>query len=457
MTASGLRGGLGVRLALALVAVSLVAVGLLAALTLLATRSEVSDLVERQRDETAAAVGAALADSYESAGSWAEADLRPAYALAVAAGASLEVRDAEGRVLSSPGGFMAGMMGRLHGGATLGDAELGAPRAVPVQTRQGEVGTALLRFPASGLPPAEREVRDTLARTVLVGSALAAVLALAVAAVLSRRITKPLRRLTETAREMERGDREARANLPAAPGEVGELARAFDRMAEALAREDALRRTLVADVAHELRTPVTILQASCEEMIDGVAAPTPERLSSLHEEVLRLGRLVQDLETLSAAEAAGLQLTRVRVDLAELSAEVADRLAPRFAEAELTLDPRLEPVAVEGDRARLAQVVSNLLTNALKFTPAGGTVVLEAGPEGSLARLRVSDTGPGIAADELPHVFERFWRGQRAAGIAGSGIGLAVVAELVRAHGGRVEVASPPGRGAVFTVLLPSP
>jgi len=449
-----MRGSLGTRLAVALVGVALAAVAVLAILALLSARSEVSALVERQRDDTAAAIAAALADAYEDAGSWAASDIRPAYALALTAGASLEVRDEAGDVVWAPGAHMGGMMGRLHGMGTEPTGALGEPRTLAISTGAADVGTAVVRFPAAA-PPAESQVRDALARTVLLGSALAALLALVVAAVVSRRITTPLRRLTGAVREMERGNRDARANVGAAPGELGELAHAFDRMADALEREDAHRRSLVADVAHELRTPLTILQASCEELIDGEAAATPERLVSLHDEVLRLARLVADLETLSAAQVAGLQLESAQVDLAQVASEAADRLGPALAAAELTLDRRLERAEVPGDRARLSQIAANLLGNALKFTPPGGSVLLETGQVDARAFLRVSDTGPGIPAEELPHVFERFWRGERAAGIAGSGIGLAVVSELVRAHGGEVEAASPDGRGAIFTVLLP--
>jgi two-component system sensor histidine kinase BaeS len=226
-------------------------------------------------------------------------------------------------------------------------------------------------------------------------------------------------------------------------------------MADTIERESALRRALVADVAHELRTPVTVLQASCEALLDGIEESTPDRLASLHEEVLRLGRLVGDLETLSSAEAARLGLLRALVDLREIVDQAADRLAAYFEAGELTLERELERTDVIGDSSRLAQVVDNLLGNALKFTPPGGRVVVEARSMGDVAVLRVSDSGPGIPADELPYVFERFWRGERARGVAGSGIGLAVVAELVEAHGGQVEVASAPGEGAVFTVRLP--
>jgi signal transduction histidine kinase len=186
-----------------------------------------------------------------------------------------------------------------------------------------------------------------------------------------------------------------------------------------------------------------------------VTEPTPGQLASLRDEVLRLARMVGDLQTLAAAEAAALRLTLSRQDLAQITASAADSLAGRFEAAGITLERRLAPAVVLADAGRLHQVITNLLTNALKFTPSGGTVTVQAGPAGADAVLRVADTGPGIPAEDLPRVFDRFWRGQSAAHVSGSGIGLAVAAELARAHGGRLAAHSEPGHGAQFTLTLP--
>lgn len=456
MTRSAFLGPLGARLALAFVAVAVAAVAALGVLTLVASRSEVADLVDRRQSADAREIAAALAQAYEDAGGWEGARLDGAFALAAAAQAELVVLDAHGALVATRPATMEELMRRMHGGmGSVGNTELGPPRRVDVTVGGATVGSANLRFPESGLPAPERQVRDALGRTVVSGAALATLVALAVAVVVARRITRPLIALTDAARRLGAGERDARAGLPNATGEIGELSVAFDAMAEALQREDELRRNLVADVAHELRTPITILRASCEEMVDGLADPTPERLASLHDEVLRLGKIVEDLAALAAAEAAGLRLERGPVDLAAVAAGAVDLLRPRFEEKGLCLETRLEAVTVDGDAARLHQIVVNLLTNALKFTPEGGTVSVRVAPAGSFAELEVSDTGPGIDADELPHVFERFWRGRDAHGQGGSGIGLAIVAELARAHGGRAEARSRPGEGASFRVLVP--
>jgi signal transduction histidine kinase len=211
----------------------------------------------------------------------------------------------------------------------------------------------------------------------------------------------------------------------------------------------------VADVAHELRTPIAVLQAGHEALLDGVAEPSPAQFGSLRDEVLRLARIVADLQTLAEADAAALHLVLSRADLAGIAATAADSLAGPFEAAGIGVEQRLTPVDVLADAGRLHQVITNLLTNALKFTPAGGTVTIEAGPAGPGAMLRVTDTGAGIPSDELPRIFERFWRGRHASRTSGSGIGLAVASELARAHGGELTATSTEGHGTQITLALP--
>jgi two-component system, OmpR family, sensor histidine kinase BaeS len=320
-----------------------------------------------------------------------------------------------------------------------------------------QVGTATLLFVERDLPDATEAFQAQLGRSLVVGAAAAALTALAVTAFVTSRLTRPLRRLTGAVERLRRGAPvlPPEGAHPSAPGEIGVLAAAMDGMADDLRRQEHLRRALVADVGHELRTPVTILLGELEALRDGVLPLHEEELSSLHEEVQRIARLVEDVDSLADAEASGFALERGPLELAALVADAARGYAQPFAAADLTLVPSLVPVEVVGDRRRLEQVVRNLLSNALRHAPPGTSVDLEVAEEGAEAVLQVADRGPGFDPAELPHVFERFWRGEAASTVGGSGIGLAVVAEVVAAHGGQAAAANRPGGGAVLTVRLP--
>src|SRR3990170_3775701 len=232
------------------------------------------------------------------------------------------------------------------------------------------------------------------------------------------------------------------------------MAQAFNSMANTIEEEDRLRRAFAADVAHELRTPLAILRTQVEGLQDGVIEPSSRALASLLEETLRLSRLVADLEPRAPADAAGFSLVRQSVELQPLLREAAQEFAGPYEAEDVALLTDLSDVRSHADPTRIRQVVTNLLSNAVKFTPPGGEVALTLRAEGDRAVIRVSDTGPGIPADELGHVFDRFFRG-RGVRAGGSGIGLTVARELVRAHGGDIRASSEPGRGTTFTVSLP--
>lgn len=327
---------------------------------------------------------------------------------------------------------------------------------VPIVVDGARVGTAEITLP-SGADAAVTGARDALLRTVGIGAALAVLLAAVAAVFVTRSMSQPLVALATATRSFAAGDPNPERLLQPAPGELGDVARSFTAMAATVRRQDELRRAVVADVAHELRTPVTILRGQTEQLLDGIAPPTTARLVSLHDEVLRLQRLTDDLATLSAADAAGLALHTAPIDLAKLTRGAVEAMSATFDDAGLHVElDTVDPVVVDADATRLTQVVTNLLTNAAKFTPAGGTVTVTLGRYGPDAVLTVADTGPGIPADELPHLFERFWRGRAAGARSGTGIGLAVVHALVTAHGGTVTADSPAGGGARFTVRHPT-
>jgi two-component system, OmpR family, sensor histidine kinase BaeS len=430
-----------------------------AVLTVLAVNLVVGGLLNGYFEQRQAAqqdqVVSALAASYRAHGGWDAADLDALGASVAMTGGTVAVENPSGQVVwrSSDAGMggMQGMMG--NSGGMMGQAALGPERRVAVTVDGVEVGAAVLRFPQPGLAAPDRSFRDAVNRTLLVTGLVVAALAVLIGVLLARRATVPVRRLTAAAEAWSRGEREHRVGYSAGD-EFGAMAASFDRMADSLEDQERLRRVFAGDVAHELRTPLMILRGQVEAMQDGVMDRDDAGLASMHEEVDRLGRMVADLEVLASADAARFTLRTTPVDLTELARGVVAEFGPLFPDRALGLDAAAAPVVVEGDGMRLRQVLGNLLSNALRFTPEGGTVDVHLSASGSTAILEVSDSGPGIPEDELPHVFDRFFRG-RHAGDAGSGIGLAVVSELVRAHGGSARVGRWPGGGALFTVTLP--
>lgn len=271
----------------------------------------------------------------------------------------------------------------------------------------------------------------------------------------------PLGDLVTAADGVARGDLGVRVAVRGR-GEIARLAEAFNHMTGELQRADQQRRNLTADVAHELRTPLHVIQGNLEGILDGVYVPTPDHINATLSETRALARLVDDLQTLSLAEAGRLPLAHEPVDVAELLADVATSFSGQAEAAGIGLAAQVNDAAglvVVGDWGRLDQVLSNLVANALRHTGSGGAIALSATAGApSEVRITVADSGEGIAAEDLPYVFDRFWRGDPArtrGPDTGSGLGLAIAQQLVQAQGGRIAVTSEVGRGTTFTLDLP--
>jgi signal transduction histidine kinase len=293
---------------------------------------------------------------------------------------------------------------------------------------------------------------------LLVAGALAAAIALVVARWLARGMTQPLRDMAGAARKMEQGDYGQRV-VTASRDEVGQLAVAFNRMSSELESLERVRRDLVANVSHELKTPISALRAHLENLLDGVEHPDPKTLQVMLSQSERLGRMVDQLLELSRLESGDLPLHREEVSLGPLVSRVVSeiRVTRARTDIELSEDVPEDLPTVFADAERVYQVLFNLLDNAVRFTPAGGRVrVTAAGHNGSVD-VAVADTGPGIPAEHLPRLFERFYRidTSRSRDEGGTGIGLAIARSVVEAHGGRIWAESEPGRGSTFTFELP--
>jgi signal transduction histidine kinase len=229
-------------------------------------------------------------------------------------------------------------------------------------------------------------------------------------------------------------------------------------MVDNLSRSEDVRRTMTADIAHELRTPVTIIQGDLEAILDGIYQPTTETIAPLYEETLHLGRLIDDLRDLALAEAGELRLTREPTDFGALVNQVMETVrlsVERGPRIEVDVDLSLPKVALDSKRIR--QVLANLVSNALRYTPADGEIRVVLSQKDGNAEIRVTDTGPGISHEDLPHLFQRFYRGDaaRSRTVGGSGLGLAIAKQWVEAHGGRIWAENRPEGGALFAFLLP--
>jgi signal transduction histidine kinase len=292
----------------------------------------------------------------------------------------------------------------------------------------------------------------------LLAGAIAAVIALVLARWLARGMTQPLRDMAEASRRMETGDYSTRV-LTSTRDEVGQLATAFNRMSRELENLEASRRDLVANVSHELKTPITAIRAHLENLLDGVEQPNSQTLEIMLAQSERLGRLVEQLLDLSRLESGDVPLRREPVSLAPLVALVMSEIEVACAdrEVEVVSDLSDDLPTIEADSERVHQVIFNLVDNAVRFTPEGGEVRIEAHRHNGSVEVSVADTGVGIPADALPRLFERFYRVDpaRAREDGGTGIGLAIARSVVEAHGGSIRAESAPGHGSVFTFDLP--
>jgi signal transduction histidine kinase len=302
------------------------------------------------------------------------------------------------------------------------------------------------------------KLSSSINRSLLLGGSLAVGIALLLTFVLSRRMTSPIEVLAKAARRLGHGDLSQRVRLQG-ESEVTALAEAFNSMAADLEYAEQLRRNMVADVAHELRTPLSNIQGYLEAIRDGVVEPDAAAIGSLNEETSLLSRLVNELQELSLAEAGELKLVYQAEDIANLVKQAVTPWQPQVTARKLSLSVELpaDLPLVNIDWQRVNQVLHNILENAVAHTPKGGTINVAASGKGKWVEVSVSDTGEGIPAEDLPHIFERFYRvdKSRARATGGSGLGLTIAKRLIEAHGGTIAVQSKLGEGSRFSFTLP--
>jgi len=397
-----------------------------------------------------------LALYYALRGSWDGADqvvgtLAPGQGRGARLGMMQHLRwtlaDPEGRVLLS---------GQRPAGDTLGPDDL--QFASPIEVQGERVGYVLLEDPATAALGADLVARVN--RAIWLGALVAGAVAIVIASLLSFGLLRPIRLLTFAARRMAGGDFRARVDVQRAD-EVGELAEAFNQMAADLERAERLRREMTADIAHELRNPLAVMQARLEAMLDGVHPVSAGNLEPVLEQAHLLRRLVEDLRVLALADAGELELNPQPMDMAAALRKAMEAYQGKARQKSIrwVIDvPQDEELCCLADPLRMAQVLGNLIDNAVRHTPAQGEIVLRLRAEPpDKVRLEVEDSGPGIPDDLLPVIFQRLTRfgDKRASNRDGTGLGLAIARKLVEAHGGQIRAANRPQGGARFTIVFP--
>jgi len=358
----------------------------------------------------------------------------------------LTLADSGGRVIAGPG---------IPEGATLTQDQIRSGTAI----RLGEEVVGILYVAGESDFSAGADLIQRVNRVIILAAVAAGGVALLLAGVLSVGLLRPVRELTSAAQGLAGGNLSRRVEVRNRD-ELGDLSAAFNQMADSLERAEKLRRDMTADIAHELRNPLAVLQARIEGILDGIYPPSPENLELILDQNRVLTRLVEDLRTLALADAGQLSLDRVPCDLGSLIGRSLDNFRAQAQETNVRLLSESHPLTVLADPIRLEQVLGNLLSNALRHAPEGGEVVVGCRPTaaGKTAILEVGDSGEGIAEEALPLVFERFYRGDRSRSRSegGTGLGLAIARKIVEAHGGTIRAGNRPAGGALFTVELPT-
>lgn len=406
--------------------------------------------VQRVADGTAAAI----ADGYEqSNGDWYGGALSAAKsASSLYDSVYLQVRTIDGTIVyDDRANDVLGSVDVKEDGSNVASA--------PIVVDGEKVGTVLVRVPGSEtlLTKFDEDFRDKSYNAMIFAAVIALIIAMVMGAIFARTIAAPVKKITNAAKALKEGDYSARTGMTGSD-EIARLGNMFDLMADSVESNRKLERRLVTDVAHELRTPLMAIQSTVEAMIDGVFKPDAERLETLNSEVQRLSRLVDALLKLSRLESRTKPIEQKKVDLTEMLSSVVQTHQAYIHDAGLNLEFEYDPhVYVFGDADLLRQATANLISNAVRYTPEGGTITIMARKGDLMGQIVVKDTGIGLTPEEAKLVFQRFWRADsgRARATGGLGIGLSVVKEIVEQHNGWVRVEGRPNEGACFTIYIP--
>ncbi|AUS97388.1 two-component sensor histidine kinase [Clostridium thermosuccinogenes] len=328
----------------------------------------------------------------------------------------------------------------------------------PITNKLSEVGKVVIGYYGPYyFNDSDLEFINTINRLLMGVGAFSLILSFLFGSVMAKRLSTPISRVIATAQMISKGYFDGRITEPSSTKETTQLTETINNLAETLENQEVLRKRLTADVAHELRTPLATLQSHMEAMIDGIWKPDTERLKSCHEEIMRINRLVGDLEKLAKYESENLILTKTSFDISELIRHIIQNFENDFANKDIDVKFIGEKEIVTADKDKISQVIINLLSNAQKYTPQGGVVEVIVKGADDVTEITVKDTGKGIPPEDLPHIFERFYRADKSRNrlTGGAGIGLTITKAIIDAHKGKIQVKSKVDEGTEFIISLP--
>lgn len=453
------------KLSLSYVLVTMVCVLLISIITNFLLEKHFSEYILENQERKNKEIASLVNQQYQSASGWDESMLENIGIYALERGMIVKVSDASGKVLWDAAVHNSGLCEQMiahmaHNMSSRYPNWKGGyvKNEYPVTYNLNRIGTVEIGYYGPYyFNDSDLAFINTLNRLLMAVGIFSLFFSLIIGAIMAKRLSTPISKVIGTARMIARGYFGDRAHEESSTKEISQLNEAINNLAMTLENQEALRKRLTADVAHELRTPLATLQSHMEAMIDGIWKPDTDRLKSCHEEIMRINRMVGDLEKLAKYESENMLLNREKFDISELIGHIVKNFEPEFLNKGVTIQFAGDKEWIFADRDKMSQVMVNLISNALKYTPSGGAVEVSLQREAGVTEIHVKDTGDGIPPEDLPHIFERFYRADKSRNrlTGGAGIGLTIARSIVEAHKGHIKVKSELNQGTEFTVCLP--
>ncbi|PKM93697.1 MAG: two-component sensor histidine kinase [Firmicutes bacterium HGW-Firmicutes-1] len=460
-----MKYSLRTKLSLSYILVALISVTLISFLTNLMLDKQFQTYVKNNIEQRNKEVVAALTNQYQPGGQWETALIEDIGIGAMGNGLIVRLEDSLGEVIWDATVHNNGMCQRMlqqmasnlnSRYPSLKGSYVEVPYAII--SDGNEVGTVYIGYYGPFyLNDNDLEFINTLNRLFIGVGIFSLIFALILGYIMARRLSIPIARVIDSAQKISKGYFHDRINEASNTKEIGQLTESVNQLAQTLETQEVLRKRLTGDVAHELRTPIATLQSHMEAMIDGIWEPELQRLESCHEEIMRIGRMVGDLEKLAQYESENLILTKTEFDISQVMKRILHNFENDYNSKKIKVDFIGKEEFIEADQDKMSQVIVNLLSNALKYTPQGGILEIAVFADESFTKITINDNGSGIPENDLPYIFERFYRADKSRNrlTGGSGIGLTIVKAIIDAHKGTILVKSELGKGTQISISIP--